>query len=239
MFNKWVIAFSAEKNMRMVYNVKRSPGEIPVLDGIRTLNTVLLVLAHMGVELNYSPRSNKAEMNDFIRGPITVPSRACYLNTDAFLMLSGFLTAYSLIGRLQKGLKINIVKEIAGRYFRIIPPMAAAMIFMTFIMPYIGSGPQWNMLITYQADLCKKTWWRNILMIQNWFGFENICLTNTHHLGTDFELFIVSIFLTIYLYKSPKNGTVLLFVLAAASTIGNFVMTYIKRVNSYVLYGVE
>lgn len=223
----------------MIYNVKRSSGEIPVLDGIRSLNTFLLLLAHMGIELNYTPKANKAAMNDYLRGSVTVPSRACYLNTDAFLMLSGLLISYSLIGRLQKGLKINVWKEIAGRYFRIMPPLAAAMIYMTFILPHLGSGPQWNMLITYQADLCKKTWWRNFLMIQNWFGFENICLTNTHHVGTDFELFIVSIFLTIYLFKSPRNGSILLFVLAAASTIGNFVMTYIARVNSYVLYGVE
>lgn len=225
--------------MRMIYNVKRSGGEIPVLDGIRSLNTFLLLLAHRGIELNYPPTSNRVEMNDYIKGPITVPSRACYLNTDAFLMLSGLLISYSMVGRLQRGQKINVMKEIAGRYFRIMPPLAATMVFMMYILPHLGSGPQWNMLITYQADLCKRTWWRNVLMIQNWFGFENICVTNTHHVGTDFELFLVSIFLTIYLYKSPRNGTALLLFLATASTIGNFVMTYIKRVNSYVLYGVE
>lgn len=225
--------------MRMIHDVKRSGGEIPILDGIRSLNTFLLLLAHMGIELNYVPTANRVEMNYLLRGPITVPSRACYLNTDAFLMLSGLLISYSLVGRLQRGQKINVLKEIAGRYFRIMPPLAAAMIFAMFIWPHLANGPQWNMIITFQAELCKRTWWRNVLMIQNWFGFENICITNTHHVGTDFELFIVSIFLTIYLFKSPKNGTLLLFTLAAASTAGNFIMTYIKRVNSYVLYGVE
>lgn len=41
-------------------------------------------------------------------------------------------------------------------------------------MPYLGSGPQWNLVVTQHANICKQTWWRNFLFIHNYFGFENM-----------------------------------------------------------------
>ena len=199
----------------------------------------MLLFAHKGMELNFTPMTNRVHMNDEQKELVSVPQRALYLNTDAFLMLSGLLISYSFIGRLQRGRKIEIIKEIAGRYFRLVPPMAALMIFGTFIFPLIGSGPQWNMLVTYQSELCKRTWWRNFLMIHNWFGFENICMTHMHHIGSDFELFIASIFVIIFLHNSPKYGTIAILILACASTAANFVVSFTTRISAYVLYGVE
>jgi hypothetical protein len=237
--NKWLASFSAIDNAKSVLSVERSSGEIPCLDGIRWLNTLMLLFAHKGMELNFTPMTNRVWMNDEQKELVSVPQRALYLNTDAFLMLSGLLISYSFIGRLQRGRKIEIIKEIAGRYFRLVPPMAALMIFGTFIFPLLGSGPQWNMLVTYQSDLCKKTWWRNFLMIHNWLGFENICMTHMHHIGSDFELFIASIFVIIFLHKSPKYGTIAILVLSCASTLANFLVSFTTQISAYILYGME
>lgn len=237
--NKWLASFSAIDNIKSILSVERTSGEIPCLDGIRWLNTLMLLFAHKGMELNFTPMTNRVFMNSEHRQLASVPQRALYLNTDAFLMLSGLLISYSFIGRLQRGRKIEIIKEIAGRYFRLVPPMAALMIFGTFIFPLVGSGPQWNMLVTYQSELCKKTWWRNFLMIHNWLGFENICMTHMHHIGTDFSLFIASIFLVIFLYKSPKIGTLTILMLACTSTVANFAVSFTTRISAYVLYGIE
>lgn len=152
-------------------------GDIPSPHGIRFFNTLMLIISHKCMELDFNPISNRTEMILFSKSPISVIVRASYLYTDSFIMLSGMLVAYSFVGRLQRGQNINVIKEIAARYFRVIPPMAGLILFGTFILPLLGNGPQWNMLITYQSQLCKQTWWRNFLMIHNWFGFENICMT--------------------------------------------------------------
>lgn len=175
-------------------------------------------------------------MNNFFLQPFSAMFRACYLYTDVFLMLSGLLVSYSLIGRMQRGQRINILKEIAGRYFRIMPPMAALIIFATFVLPQLGSGPQWNMVINYQSELCKTTWWRTILMLHNWFGFENICITNTHHVGTDFELFIVALFFIIFIYFLPKEGMITTALFAVASTVARAYITYVKEITVYVSF---
>lgn len=225
------------KNGRDIFSVRPSNGDIPTLHGIRFLNTILLIISHKCMEIDFNPISNKREMNLLAATQLSTIVRSSYLYTDAFIMISGMLVAYSFIGRLQRGQKINIPKEIAGRYIRIFPPVAALMLFGTFILPFIGSGPQWNMLITYQSELCKTTWWRNVLMIHNWFGFENVCMTHTHHVGTDFELFLVAPFLIIFLYKYPKHGILTISGLAAIATIARFYTVFVKELSVFVLFG--
>ena len=232
-------AFSLLKNGKDVFSIKRARGDIPTPHGIRFINTVMLLASHKCMEITFNPIVNRTEMSIFSNKPYTVIVRASYLYTDSFIMLSGMLVAYSFIGRLQRGQTINIIKEIAGRYFRIAPPMIALMIFGTYLLPLLGSGPQWNSLITYQSTLCKQTWWRSILMIHNWFGFQNICMTHTHHIGTDFELFLIAPFLTIYLFKWPKKGSMLIIGLAILSTFARYYITLIKEVSVYVDFGAE
>lgn len=89
-------------------------------------------------------------------------------------MFSGMLTAYSCLGRLKRGKSINILEEYVSRLLRIVPPLAAIIMFCTFVQPWTGSGPQWNLVVTHHSDICKKYWWRNLLFIHNYFGFKNM-----------------------------------------------------------------
>jgi peptidoglycan/LPS O-acetylase OafA/YrhL len=214
-------------------------GDIPAPHGIRFLKTILLTMAHKGMELDFNPISNRNEMIYVKKNPFSSILRVSSLHTDSFIMLSGMLVAYSLVGRLQRGQNIKVLKEIAARYFRILPPMAALIIFTTFILPILSNGPQWNMLITNQSQLCKFTWWKSIFMIHNWFGIENMCMMHTHHVGVDFELFLCAPFIIMFLYKHPRKASATLFLLALASTIARFYVTYKRRMSVYVLFGLE
>lgn len=212
---------------------------MPTPHGIRFINTLMLILSHKGMEVDFSPIPNRTQMVLETNNPITVLFRASSLYTDTFLLLSGMLIAYSFVGRLQRGQNINIFKETAARYFRVVPPMAALMLFGTFILPLLGSGPLWPMLVSDQSEICKQTWWRNFLMIHNWFGFENICMTHTHHIGTDFALFLTAPFIISYLVKYPRKTSVVIFVLAMVSTVARFYVTYSRDMTVYVLFGME
>lgn len=236
----WFTAFSMKKNFKDMVSIEPANGDMPTPHGIRFINTLMLILSHKCMELSYNPVTNRSTdvMVDSLAS-WTVLVRASYLYTDTFIMLSGMLIAYSFIGRLQKGQTINAMKEIASRYFRVVPPMAALMLFGTFILPLLSSGPQWPMLINGQAALCKRTWWRNFLMIHNWFGFENICMTHTHHVGTDFQLFLCAPFLVTFLYKYPKKGSITIFTLALVATIARYYVTYTRGMTVYVMFGLE
>ena len=225
------------KNSKDILSMERDRGDMPAPHAIRCFNTLMLIVSHKSMELDFKAFSNQTDLSKTFNNPLTVLVRASYLYTDSFIMLSGMLVAYSFIGRLQRGQTINIIKEIAGRYFRVAPPMIALMIFGTFVLPLLGSGPQWNLLITFQSTLCKQTWWRSVFMIHNWFGFKNICMTHTHHIGTDFELFLIAPFLICLLFKWPKKGSMLIIGLATLSTFARYYISYVKEVSVYVDFG--
>lgn len=236
--DEWLTSFSLVKNWKELISTKAS-NDIASAHGIRFFNTLMLIISHKCMELDFNPMPNRNDLVEMSKSPITVIVRASYLFTDSFIMLSAMLVSYSFIGRLKRGQSINAVKEIAARYFRVIPPMTALIIFGTFIFPIIGSGPQWPMLVDNQSELCKKTWWRSFLMIHNWFGFENICMTHTHHIGTDFELFLTAPILVTLLYKYPKKTTNVIYILAVLSTVARFYTTYTRNLTVYVLFGLE
>ncbi|CRK96891.1 CLUMA_CG009993, isoform A [Clunio marinus] len=237
--NEWLTAFSLKKNLKDMMSIEVPKGDIASPHGVRFFSMIMLILSHRSMEVEFNPVANRTQMSLMIKSPFSVLLRSSSLYTDTFLMLSGMLVAYSFIGRLQRGQNINVLKEIAARYFRVVPPMAALLLFGTFILPLLGDGPQWNMLITNQSEICKQTWWRNFLMIHNWFGFENICMTHTHHVGTDFSLFLIAPFMIMCLHKYPKKSMSVIFILALISTIGRFYITYARDMTVYVLFGIE
>ncbi|KAL7028529.1 hypothetical protein ACKWTF_005882 [Chironomus riparius] len=236
--SEWLTSFSLTKNWKELISTKAS-NDIACAHGIRFFNTLMLIVSHKCMEIEFNPIPNRSELIEISKGPMSVIVRASYLFTDSFIMLSAMLVSYSFVGRLRRGQSIDGIKEIAARYFRVVPPMTALIIFGTFIFPIIGSGPQWPMLVDNQSELCKKTWWRNFFMIHNWFGFENICMTHTHHVGTDFELFLTAPILVTLLYKYPKKTGIGMFILAVLSTIIRFYTTYVKDLTVYVLFGLE
>lgn len=233
----WLTAFSITKNIKDVVSSNVNSNEIRSVHGIRFVNVLLVYLSHKSMIMTYSPYANKSYLEERSRGPLSMPFQASYIYTDLFFMLSGLLLSHSIIGKLQKGMKINYAKEIAGRYMRVIPPMAAVVIFSTYILPHLASGPQWN-IITDEADTCKSTWWMNILMIQNWFGVEKICLYQTHHVATDFVLCTISLFLIVFVHHHPRKGVAMLTGLGVASMMCRYYVSYSRQLNIYVTVGV-
>jgi hypothetical protein len=183
---------------------------------------------------------NRTEITKRMANPlILVYASAASLNTDILLMLSGLLTTYTTIGQLQRGRKLIVWRELLDRYLRIAPSIIFLILFFTFILPLIGSGPMWNLVVTSHAELCKKSWWQNLLFIQNWFGISNICIANTHHTGIDMELFIVALFLTMILWKWPRRGVQLIVGLAILSTIARFYVTMVNELSMHIFLGMS
>jgi hypothetical protein len=186
--------------------------------------------------INYFTYVNRDFMMSLIKSPISYPFRAAFIYTDTFLMFSGLLLSYSIIGRMQKGVKIDLIKEIAGRYLRVMPPFAAVVFFSTWTIPLIGSGPYY-VVNTDEAELCRSYWWRNLLMIHNWFGIRNICLPQTHHIATDFTLFVASLFLIVLAFKHPWRGSSTIAALAIGSILGRFAVVYVLKLVVFLTNG--
>jgi peptidoglycan/LPS O-acetylase OafA/YrhL len=200
---------------------------------------IFLYLSHKGMEIFYEPFTNRSYFNYISTTPVSYLFRCIYIYTDVFLMLSGFLVTYVTLGRLKKGRVVSIKSEMVGRYVRIMPATAAVILFSSYVLPAISSGPLWN-LVTEEADLCKRNGWRNFLMIQNWMGIENICRPQTHHMATDFTLLGFSLVLvTLLMKKHMKLGVVLVVLMATISTIGRFYVTLRYELGVFVYLSIK
>lgn len=197
------------------------------------------MIAHKAMEQIFNPVAHKTQMMELMSQPTFLIFRLSYLHTDVFLMFSGFLVTQTFISRIKRGQDINILKEIFNRYLRLIPSIIILIIFVTFILPKLGRGPLWPMLIEYQSDLCKKTWFSSILMIQNLIGIENICMMHTHHVATDFQLFLIAPIVAVYLCKYPKKTVKFVILLAAVSTLGRFFVVYFGGISVFIKPGMR
>ncbi|XP_037940579.1 nose resistant to fluoxetine protein 6-like [Teleopsis dalmanni] len=235
--NEWFTAFSLDKNLRWLFKTSSSPDDIQAVHGIRFLNAAMLLFSHKSMAMFFNPYNNRTDMSESLGRPWTVIGRAASLYTDPFLLFSGMLTAYSLFGRLNKGQPIRLKNEYISRLMRIVPPLAALILFCTYILPMWGSGPQWNLVVGHHADICKKNWWRNLLFIHNYFGFSEMCLTHTHHLGIDTELFAVAPLMILGLWKWPRKGLITLILLGAIGTGARYYTTIVNQLSNYIYFG--
>jgi hypothetical protein len=231
------LAFSIKKNFNEIISTEVSDKEITTLNGIRFINTFLIMLCHKCMEIHYHPIANRTQLKDSYQALFSVPLRGSYLSTEVFLMISGLLTTYSLVGRFNRGQKVGITREIVARYLRYTPPVAALILFYTYVLPVIGSGPIWPVLIGSQAEICKAYSWRNFLMIHNYFAFEDMCMFNLHHVGTDFALFIAAVILIVKLHKYPRYNTIVFLSIAILSSAVRFYIIYTRELALYVRYG--
>jgi hypothetical protein len=63
------------------------------------------------------------------------------------------------------------------------------------------------------------------------------CLTHTHHLGIDTQLFALSPVLVYTVWRWPQVGLSVLTGVAAISTALRYSVTYSKQLSHYVVYG--
>ncbi|KAH8331979.1 hypothetical protein KR067_006582 [Drosophila pandora] len=235
--NAWCTAFSLDKNLRWLFSTSSAPGDIEAVHGIRFLNAMMLIFSHKSMAMFFNPYNNRTAMSESLGQPWTVIGRAASLYTDPFLLFSGMLTSYSLFGRLIKQQPIRLKNEYVSRLMRIVPPLAALILFCTYVLPLWGSGPQWNLVVGHHADICKKNWWRNLLFIHNYFGFSEMCLTHTHHLGIDTELFAVAPLLILGLWRWPRRGLAFLLLLCTVGTAARYYTTIVNQLSNYIYFG--
>lgn len=258
--DEWCTAFSLDKNLRWLFSTNSSPGDIEAVHGIRFLNAVMLIFSHKSMAMFFNPYNNRTTMAESLGQPWTVIGRAASLYTDPFLLFSGMLTSYSLFGRLMKQQPIRLKNEYISRLMRwveryptivsylllflslpcsIVPPLAALILFCTYVLPLWGSGPQWNLVVGHHADICKQHWWRNLLFIHNYFGFSEMCLTHTHHLGIDTELFAVAPIFILALWRWPRRGLFALLLLCTVGTAARYYTTIVNQLSNYIYFGTK
>ncbi|XP_044258314.1 O-acyltransferase like protein-like [Tribolium madens] len=237
---KILMCFSLRQNVSKFLEVKENDGEeIAGLHGIRFLNALALLMSHKSISLFFNPFMNRTAAVDRLSRPWTIIAKNAIVYTDVFMLISGLLNANALLKDLHNGRTMKFKEKIINRIFRILPNVIALILFCTYILPLLGSGPLWPVVVDHHSTLCKQHMWKNIFFIHNYFGFENMCLTHTHQLGIDMQLFLVTPIFIYLIWTFKGIGLFLMGVVALLSTILRFWVSYENELTSVIYFGIS
>ncbi|CAG9791790.1 unnamed protein product [Diatraea saccharalis] len=238
-FEKLLNAFSLKRNLKKVFDLSDSPTRVKGVDAFRGVNAFALIIAHKSMAMAHSPYVNKVSYSAVFGMPWAVVGRSAILYTDSFLYISGFLNANNLLQDLDKKGVIDVKHRLVARWFRLFPLFLSLMLFCTYILPDINNGPQWNLVVEEHGRVCEKTMWRSFLFIHNYFGFEEMCLTHTHQIGMDMQLYIATLPLMIILTRWRRLGLALMVSVAVASTLLRYLAIHWYDISMFVYYGIS
>ncbi|OAD59130.1 Nose resistant to fluoxetine protein 6 [Eufriesea mexicana] len=225
-----IMSFSLRRSFRSLLKKGSREVDITCIHGIRALVTIALYIAHQVIAISRLPFFNRIELTELANTPITSVLRVSMVYTDAFLLLSGVLTAYNMAHEFITRGEIRWFCRFIARYIRLTPALLAVVFWYAFVMEHTGSGPQWNSIIIPNAELCKNNAWTNLLYIQNFFPFEEMCATHTHQLALDMQLSILAPMLVFFLECRPVIGLLVIFFFTLLSAT----LRYISTMNSYL-----
>lgn len=216
--------------------LKFHKGGLEILYGIRFLTICLIVLDHQLGIYNAGPTSDGYISDQSAKSPLGHLVLHDDLFVDTFFFLSGFLTL-TAIAKFKKF--PNPVMIIIKRYIRLTVALAVVVFYVCAVFPYTGSGPLWHRAVTQETDQCRKNWWLNLLMLNNYIDTENICLVISWYIPCDFHFFVLTILL-FWLYKYfPKLGFTCFVGVAILSIILPGVVNYMKDLSAVQLFTFE
>ncbi|EDV46714.1 nose resistant to fluoxetine protein 6 [Drosophila erecta] len=202
--NKWVKAFSARANSRVLFRLvapRSNPNVIECLHGIRVLSFIWVVYGHVYLVAIFAPNMNYVKLDTWRRSPYSMLLQHATYSVDTFFFLSGLLMVVIALRAMErtKG-KLNVSLMILHRYLRLTPVLAMAIIVYMTILPRMGDGPLFGKVNFDDFSKCKDTWYWTLLYVQN-YATKQICLGHSWYLAVDMQLYIIAPILLIALYR--------------------------------------
>ncbi|XP_072387208.1 nose resistant to fluoxetine protein 6-like [Diabrotica undecimpunctata] len=222
-----LLCFSIQINTKKLTSASNNADGLNCTAGMKVFSMILIIFIHRSifdfgadiinpeyVEQMYS----KFWMSFVLNGPILV---------DTFFTISGFLAAYFALLSYQK-LKDNsiIIKLYIHRYIRMTSTYIIILAFYCTLFVKIGNGPLWRERVEVERERCRKSWWLNLLFINNYFNTENYCMFQSWYMACDMNAFILVPILTFILFKKPVIGFLSTVALIVASMVVTFVTIY-------------
>lgn len=132
---------------------------------------------------------------------------ASYYIPDTLFFISGFIFAkkgLSLIEIENRPIK-PLISLISKKLLRLYPLYLIIIIIFWQISPTLRSGPIW---FVYQDEArhCDSSWWRVLLLIDNWF--ENGCYNFSWFIPAEIQLTLLNVFILLLFAHKKKVGLI-------------------------------
>jgi len=114
-----------------------------------------------------------------------------------FFYMSGFFFCFSMNKLSNENRPKIALLAIIKRYLRLLPLYLFAIFGITYLIPFLFSGPLYYKMEYFQNE-CVSYWWRNLLYVNNLFSGASKCVGHGWYLANDMQFFILSLIVFVF-----------------------------------------
>ncbi|XP_060811651.1 nose resistant to fluoxetine protein 6-like [Bombus pascuorum] len=228
--SQYLLCFSFFTNVEEIFKPEKGSDNLRVFYGLKTLTIAWIIVGHV-LLYSFHVLSNKwliyTQAEDLL---MQIISNFTF-SVDAFFFMSGFLLSYTFLNERRKyqeippiGKRMNeLFQKIVKRYIRLTP--AYFVVILIAILTFTWHDNVSALLsVEHPNAKCSKYWWTNILYINNFYRWDELCLTWSWYLPNDMQFFVFGSFL-LTLSMTHYNIAVGIGVVTLVSSIGSVVYT--------------
>jgi peptidoglycan/LPS O-acetylase OafA/YrhL len=211
-------------------------GEFDALNGIRALSMLWIILAQ---SYRYAGPlfKNPAYIEQVVERFSFQVVISATLATDSFLVVSGFLSALSILRLLERRGRLAIVSVYMRRLMRFVPAMAITTVVYWSVTPYIANGPVWYMYSDVCHTNCESRWYRTALMVSNLANsFTDACMQWSWFGSLSVQLYIFFVPILWLLYKHHRTGMTVLILSLIGSIASNMAVASQEKLSPNMVY---
>ncbi|KAI5722873.1 hypothetical protein M8J76_015119 [Diaphorina citri] len=233
----FLATFSIIRNMRRLCSDANEDNEISIVHAIKYLAMCCVIIYHREL-FGLGFAGNMAYFEQLLHKTSYFLLTSTTQILDSFFFLAGFLLARVLIKRRDHTKTSNIILTIVYRAVRLYPFLLANIAFAIWVFPYLGEGPRWKSVVDSGSESCQHYWWHSLLFISSLYETTPLCISLSWFLSTEFQLFLIGLFIITLAENYPSHRTVILSASFIIAHIVPSVFIYFQRETGFWMMSV-
>ncbi|KZC11487.1 Nose resistant to fluoxetine protein 6 [Dufourea novaeangliae] len=192
---KFLICFSGYSNLKQIFNIESGTDNIAMLHGVKFFGMTWIIAAHtIYYGSAFWDRTTAVMMTN--AAWMQVLTNATY-SVDTFFCVSGFLLGMVYLKSIRKEkpnftfrnfTKIFLLQSLK-RFIRLTPAYAIVIIFTILNFTSYDKVSTFH-FIEEPVNYCTKYWWRNLLYINNFYDWNELCFSWSWYIANDMQFFM-------------------------------------------------